>query len=42
LTPYFADDIRLLERVTGQNFGDWLSTARDTREQVAARLDTVA
>jgi hypothetical protein len=29
-------------RVTGQNFGDWLSTARDTREQVAARLDTVA
>jgi hypothetical protein len=23
--PYFVDDIRLLERITGEYFGDWLT-----------------
>ena len=26
LLPYFADDIALLARITGENFDDWLST----------------
>ena len=27
LLPHFADDIHLLSRITGEDFGDWLSTA---------------
>ena len=26
LLPYFADDIALLARLTGESFDDWLST----------------
>ncbi len=34
LLPYFEDDVRLLTRLTGQNFEDWLTDAGPTASSV--------
>ncbi|MGK5555150.1 sulfotransferase family protein [Actinomadura kijaniata] len=39
LLPHFEADIRLLERVTGQEFGDWLAPRGDSGGLVGARPD---
>ncbi|MGV9380291.1 hypothetical protein ACWDRB_31030 [Nonomuraea sp. NPDC003707] len=37
LIPYFADDIRLLQRVTGEDFSDWLRPRERSGGLVGAR-----
>ncbi|GII75854.1 deacetylase sulfotransferase [Sphaerisporangium rufum] len=37
LIPYFADDIRLLQEITGEDFGDWLRPRERSGGLVGAR-----
>jgi hypothetical protein len=37
LIPYFADDIRLLQRVTGEDYSDWLQPKDRSGGLVGAR-----
>jgi len=37
LLPAFEDDIRLLERVLGEDFGDWLAPRTRSGGMVGAR-----
>ena len=43
LIPGFADDISLLSRLTGEDFGDWLATeSRGSYQERAAVLRPVS